>query len=511
MAARQKPRKRSRRYPPSRRGLDEAGMLEYFAATHLKHAGNKPEWYGKPFFLESWQRDYIWNPIFATGKTVGKGEDARFVRRYRSALVMEPRDWGKTELAAAMVLSESNVHPVWMGQYGIIAYDEPQARKILATLAAMIHQDPDLNALWDTGKKEIVNRETGAVIKVFPYSPGAIQSWHFNMLVADELHVWRDNSVWNAIVSGMGNVENSLIIAITTAAAERSGFLWDWIAGSEDITSVFEDPNAYCVWFGADDADNPDERSTWRKVCLPSWVKLDTIAMQRKRLSKTNFERYILNRFPVEKEPDRSMRPRDISACVRNGDGFDFEQPFVLGVDGATSGDTFAIVAHQSRDGQDFFHEWIYDRPGERGYYDLNQIEGVIAGLAQKYHCAVGIDPARLLLMAQQLQDDFGIEIYEVQQSNKIMCPACSILQNSVRSHKCHLGGTPKLAEHLKNCRDLEREPYGVRWTSNRHGQGTERIDAAIAAAIAKWMTQTMPEELSFADTGGIWTLPDAV
>ena len=37
---------RSRRVKPSKSGLEEAGLLEFYAATHLHHAGNKPEWYG---------------------------------------------------------------------------------------------------------------------------------------------------------------------------------------------------------------------------------------------------------------------------------------------------------------------------------------------------------------------------------------------------------------------------------------------------------------------------------
>lgn len=483
-------------------GRDEAGLLEWFAATHLHHVGNDG-YYGQPFYLEDWQRENIWEPVFGTGEATEAGID----RTYSTALVGMPRDYGKTELICAMVLAEANVHPVQLGQYGIIAYSKEQAAKILGTIKAMVNLDPDLKALWQPLKHEVQNRETGAVIKVFPYTEGALQSWHFNLLIADELHVWRDDTIWNAAVSGMTHVPNSLLLAITTAAAERKGFLWDWVNGTKELTGVLDDPHAYCWWLGADDADGMDDRDLWAELALPSWVTVEQIEAARIRMSSNDFERYILNRFPRSKTQDPALDPEDVDACSESEAPLDFELPFSLAVDGATSGDAFAIVAHQEVDGTDRWHEWVFDEPGEDGYYDLNQIEQLIAGIAQKYRCKVGIDQSRLLLMAQQLQDDYGVEVYAIRQDNPTMCQACSTVANSIRSHRSALAGCPKLADHLKNCLRADREPYGVRWTSERHGQGTRRIDAAIAAAMAKWMTDTAPRELSFAETGGVWRI----
>ena len=194
-------------------------------------------------------------------------------------------------------------------------------------------------------------------------------------------------------------------------------------------------------------------------------------------------------------------------ACQRIGNLFDFNKPFMLGVDGATSGDSFAIVAHQVVDGIDCYQEWVFDEPGESGYYDLNQIEELIAWLSQKYKCPVGIDPARLLLMAQQLQDDYGVKIFEVSQNNKIMCAASEMVARSIKEKRTSLDGCPKLAEHLTNCTQLIREPFGWRFSSEKHGQGTDRIDAAIAAAIAKYSTTTVGPTVSFVESGGIWTV----
>lgn len=500
---------RSKRVKISKSGMAEAQLLEYYCATHIRHAGNKPEWYGRPFYLEEWQKRNIWYPVFGTGRTVRAGGRSYFKRRYRTALIGMPRDFGKTELICSMMLSEANMHVVHEGQYGIVAYDEDQARKILKTLGAMIRQDHDLKALWEVGKTEIENRDTGAVIKVFPYSEGAVQSWHYNVLIADELHVWSGTSVWDAIVSGMGQVENSLLLAITTAGEDRRGLLWELLNGSEDVTCIFDDPHAYCWWWGADeDADIDDER-VWERLALPSWISVDNIRALRRKLTRRNFERYVLNRFPTIKRAERAMRPADIRACALRAGGVDFSRRFVLAVDGAVRGDSFAVVAHQKgEDGADNFHEWVFDTPPEdTGVYNVAAIGQLVAGLHQKYGCPVGIDPARLMLWATTLQDDYGVEIYEISQNNRTMCAATQLLVHSVSTRHASFEGCPKLAEHCENAVAVSKEPWGERLGSERHGQGSPRIDAAVAGAMAMWMTSVMPEELTFEETGGVWSV----
>lgn len=501
--------RRSKRVKISKSGAEEAQLLEYFAATHLHHAGNKPEWYGRPFFLEDFQRKYIWYPVFGTGRRVNRDGRSVFLRRYRTGLICMPRDFGKTELASAMLLSEASMHPVNMGQYGIVAYDDSQARKILQTVKAMIKQDDDLRSQWDTNSGEITHRESSAVIRVFPYSEGAVQSWHFNMLIADELHVWRGNRVWDAIVSGMSQVENSLLLAITTAGEERKGLLWDLLNGSEDVTCAFDDPTTYAWWWCADDSADIDDERVYEKLALPSWITIENMRTSRRKLSRKAFERYVFNRYPTTKTAARAMKPSDIRACLRIKSDFDYSKPFCLAIDGAVSGDAFAIVAHQEDDdGYDQFDARIYtEPPPEKGYYDLNQIGQLVAHVAQKYRVPVGIDPSRLLLWANVLHDDYGVELYEIRQRNDIMCNAASIMMNSVRSHKAALGGLELLAEHMENCTEVERQPYGVRFGSEGHGKGSKRIDGAIAGCMAMWMTQMMPKVTSFEESGGVWSL----
>lgn len=471
--------RRSKRIRASKSGIEEASRLEYFAATKLHHVGND-DWYGTPFYLEDWQLKNIWTPIFGTGRMVG----GVFRRRYRTALIGMPRDFGKTELACAMLLTEANMHPVHNGQYGIVAYSKEQAHKILRTLKSMIALDADLRAIWEPNKSEVVNTENGSVIKVFPYSEGALQSWHFNMLIADELHVWRDDAVWNAIISGMGSIPNSLIVAITTASAKREGFLWDWLSGTPELESVFDDPEAYCWWHGADDKDDPDSRATLEKLALPSWVSVEDMERQRKRLSKRNFERYILNRFPSADVASAFFTSLQLGACCKEKNEFDFDQPFALGIDGATSGDSFAVVGFQRRGGAGYTCEWVWDEPDEEtGHYPLGQIMETVADLCTRYYPeVVGIDPNRMIVMSNQLSDVYGIETTSFAQNNATMCQATSLVVHLVKSRELRLRGCDKLRRHLGNTVEDDKGSYGSRFGKD---DKRSKIDAAIALAIA--------------------------
>lgn len=471
--------KRSKRVRISSAGYDEAGRLEYFAATHLHHVGNDA-YAGTPFFLEDWQRKKIWLPVFGTGRMVG----GTFRRRYRAALIGMPRNFGKTEIACAILMADCFMHPVYNGQYGIVAHDKDQAGKILRALKSMISLDADLRSVWQMNKGELVNAETGAVIKVFPYSEGSIQSWHFNLLIADELHVWRDSTMWNAIVSGMGSIPNSLVVAITTAGGARKGFLWDWLNGSEDLTSVWEDDEAYCWWHALPEGKPVDDRSEWRKLILPSWIKIEDIERQYKRLTRASFERYIMNRFPSKVTSEHCFTARQISACCKEPNDFDFDYPWTMGIDGATSGDSFAIVAYQRRDDGAHTMEWVFDEPDEdTGHYPLGQIMELIAALCTEHWPAVvGIDPARMIVMSNQLKDVYGIETTTFAQNNPTMCQATSLVVNLVKSRALRLKGCTKLQDHLANTVRDDKGAYGERFGKD---DKRSKIDAAIALAIA--------------------------
>lgn len=477
----------------SKAGLRQAKAYELFLGLHCRHVDN--EFYGEPFLLEHWQRKHIWNPIFAAGRFEG----GKFRRRYRRALIGLPRDGGKTETAVGILLTIANMEPVHQGEYGFIASSKTQALKAFRKLKSMIMQDADLSAAWEVLTTEVVHRETGARIMVFPYSEAAMQSYHFNVAIVDEYHVHKSAAILEAVISGQKSITNALCIVITTAGPHREGPLWELIPQWE------ADPAAYVYWLGASDSDRIDDPKVWRKVSPMSWVSLDDIADQFASTSRRSFERYTLNRVPLTADASAAVSPAALAKCVKRPSQFDFEKPFVVGVDGAQSGDAFGIICVQ-QDGEDvdFFEHVFDDPPDDTGFYDLVQIEQLIAELYAKQRPLIAIDPSRLLLLAQHLDQEYDVPLVAVKQDNASMCPASALIVNAVRSGKARLGGCPKLAAHLGNAVLLEKEPWGERLGSVGTGPSKKRIDAAIAAAIAMYALSTQPPpRKSFVETGG--------
>ena len=444
-------------------------------STLCRHVSND-QYYGRPFLLEPFQRENMWKPIFACGEMEG----GRFKRLFRRAIIGLPSGYGKTEFAAGLIITIATMEPIHNGQYGVAASSIDQSRNIFEKIETMIKLDDTLDSQWRIGKNVFEHKETGAKIMILPNKPAAFESWHFNVLVLDELHVYRDDKVWNAALKGQKVLWNPLTIGITTAADSREGFLWEALERADN------DPGLYVYWLGLDDTDDIDDPEAWKKLMVASWVTQESIEDQRNMaVSKRSFERYTANRFPANKGAFSCFMAYELDECETEENDFDFDEPFTLGIDGATAGDSFAIVAYQERDGIGYTREWVFDEPDENtGHYNLSQIMELIASICQEHYPeVVGIDPNRLIVMDSQLREMYGIETVSFAQNNVTMCAATSLTLQKVKDGDLRLRGCPKLREQLANTVEEAREPYGIRFGKDK---SRSKIDAAIALAIAQ-------------------------
>ena len=460
----------------SEQGRREAKMRKLCAEVCLKFVGND-EFYGRPFSFEPWQEKNVWNPIFGCG-TFDKATGT-FHRKYRRALIGLERGIGKTVNACGLLLTEATMNPVFNGQYGLIADSEDNAKNAFQVLTAMVRTSPEMDRIWECYKKEIRNRETGAWIRTFPNKVGAVQGWHFNFVICDEVHVYRDDSIWKAVTSGQRGIPNALAIAITTASESREGFLWDWFCRLRKG----EDPACYCYWVGIDEDDDPKNRKCWRKVMVSPRVTMAALEDQLMNLGWRDFMRYQLNFFPRDRYEEPFVEAENVDACQEIDVPLDFDEWFAVGVDAAPSGDDTAVVAaQQKRDGTWAFKEWVW--PGQRA--DFNDLADVLDQLAlEPGNPTIVIDPNRLKLVKDWLWNERGIDLFDFPQTPKAMCPASELLRRSVRMHQAAFHSVPTLAKHLKNAVAVESKAYGDRISSTGHGPGSARIDAAVAAAMA--------------------------
>lgn len=461
----------------SREGLMIARDYEHCLSSMCHHVSND-SYYGKPFLLEPFQRENMWKPLFACGHM----ENGKFKRDFRRAIFGLPSGLGKTELAAALVLVISTMEIIYNGQYCVVASSKDQVKNIFEKIVTMIKLNSTWKEQWNVNKDVIENKQTGSKIMVLPNKADALESWHFNVLVFDELHTYKDSKVWDAGLKGKKVLENPLSIGITTAGDSREGFLW------ETLEKADKDKGMYLYWLGLDDKDNINDKRAWEKLMVASWVTWESIQDQRGMASTERaFERYAANRFPKTSTSEACFTSLQLDTCERGKNDFDFDSPFTLGIDGATSGDSFAIVAYQERENKNgnaksFTKSWIFDEPGDDGYYDTSQIAELIASINEHYPEVIGVDPNRMIVLSHHLEDMYGIEPVSFAQNNQVMCQATAIVMNLVRSKKLKLKGEPKLRRHLENTVKLEREPYGVRFGKD---EKRSKIDGAIALGIA--------------------------
>lgn len=206
----------------TREGLVIARDYERCFTSMCRHVAND-SYYAQPFYLEEFQRENIWKPLFASGKMTARG----FKRKYRRAIIGLPSGYGKSELCAGILLTVATMEPVHNGQYGMVASSKDQIRNVYEKICTMIKLNPTWREQWDIGKNIITHKETNAKIMILPNTADALESWHFNFLIFDELHTYPDSKVWDAGVKGQKVLWNPLTVGITTAGDKRESFLWE--------------------------------------------------------------------------------------------------------------------------------------------------------------------------------------------------------------------------------------------------------------------------------------------
>ena len=471
-----------------------ADLYDYFGRTYIRHTDR--DYYDKPFVLDPFQYDDIWKPIYGTLTKDGK-------RWYRRALIGLPRYTGKSELSGRIVITNMMMEPCPEGEYGIIATSKEQAQIVFGKVSAMIRLDPDLSAKFDVLRRAIVNKETRATLKVYPAEEAAVQGAHFVCCVADEVHVWKGTALYSAIVSGMKD-ENSLLVMITTAAKARSGALWDYI-----LPNVLKDQRAYVCWKGAQSIEDqmagkpfdPLDRRAWRRACVASWQSMDQMEDLFESMPLSDFIRYILNVFPPDDlVQDRAFRPFKVNRCIDKSP-FEWSRGrLCAAIDGAVSGDRFAIVYGYLE--KTDFHVYpiiLGKSQAFRGkYYDLTAAELLLVEYQEEFYVdRTVIDPARMLMMAQHLVDKHGIPVEEYKQDGKNMGAASQFLESIIEDERLHVHGpaSEELAVHLKNAVRDDAHAFGWRIGKPRE---ESKIDGAIATAMCAITLDAMGSAPSF-------------
>lgn len=506
----------------------------------LKHPKSKLP--GGKFQLDPWQEEIIrriYGPRHEDGSRVVK-----------NVVLLIPRGNRKTSLAAAIALLHSRgPEAVPGGEILAAASDRKQAKIAFKELAGLI--DPGAAYAPNLGNSaKTIDEERGAKVRAYTNTitfpngsifeaissdAGTAQGRSPNLILADEIHVWekRDpRELWAALRAGVNKVPNSLTITMTTAGRGQENLAWDVIDYARKVRDgVIDDPATLAILYEADrDCDWRDER-VWHAVNpglahgYPDLAGLRQMAREAEHrpADRDAFCRYHLNIWQ-----DNSASPFiDMAVYDQGKDPIDVAslagKPAWIGVDLSSNVDLTAVVA-VFKDGDSYlclpwffcpaenlekratkdgvpYPAWAKDgylTPTPGPAVDYNEVENHIRDLCTRYDVqAIGFDPWSARQTMQRLQQE-GLPVVEVRQGWATMSPMISELERAIISGKFKHGGNPLLRWCFDNVA-VETDKAGNK--SFNKSKSTDRIDGAVAAAMAVGLASIVEEETSIYDS----------
>ena len=230
------------------RVINFIGKLKHFTGKHN----------GKPFILEDWQKFIIYS-LYGFYHRDGS-------RMVKNAYIEVARKNGKTALVAALCL------------YHLIADHEANAQVILSATSAKQAKicfdmcSHFLRPLDPKGKyfkrfrDNIKFDATTSSLHIVAADASRLDGFNASMFVCDELHEFKDGSVFNVLQSSQGMRENPIGICITTAGFNRSSFCYSMRSSMVELLhGKKQDDSQFAVIYTLDDGDDYDNEQLWVK------------------------------------------------------------------------------------------------------------------------------------------------------------------------------------------------------------------------------------------------------
>lgn len=483
-------------------------MLKF--ADILKHP--KAEGPDRRPLKARWQRrivERIYGPSDENGR-----------RQVKTVFALLPRGARKTTLASVLALGHT-MGPEQRpgGQIVSAASDRTQARLAYDEAMEMIRLDKRLQSavrVRDT-KNRIEHPRSRSTYVAISAEGDAQHGKTPSFVLADELHVWRGFSLWNALDTGTSKVPDSLKVIITTAGERTEGICFDLFQYALKVLENPErDPSFLPIIFQADPGAAWDDERLWHTVNpglsdgFPDLEALRAEARLARQLPRQRaaFEQTHLNRWGdgsvagwVEMEVyDEGAAPIDEELLEGSA--------ATIAVDMSKSYDLTAVsVAFQDRDGgftvltYPFLPETALKRratetdvpwqewadkelltviPGD--LIDDDVIEAKIRELCDLYEVQeIAFDPKFAAKLMGRLADD-GLPAVECPQRPLVMGPFYHELQKAIIGRKFRHGGHPILRWSVQNAVPIYGDT-GLPYLSKK--KSTQAIDPLVAAAMA--------------------------
>lgn len=453
---------------------------------------------GQPFKLLPFQRDLL-DDIYRL--------DADGNRLRRLYVLGLPRKNGKSQLGAAIALyhlvaDTADAAPQVISAAG----DRKQARLVFDEARRMVQASPELRAVCTVHRDVITCHRNGGTYRAVSADAGLQQGLNPTAVIFDELHIFKNGELFQALTLGSAARKSPLFLVISTAGYDLESPLGKLYSmglrtdghrmNGTPRKGENVDPSLGMTWYGPEPGEDVDPGSpeAWERF-NPSWPLLNAqeFGSAFRTTPESAFIRYRLNGWTSS---ESSWLPHGVWDGLYVPDrNIGEREEVVLGFDGAWKGDSTGLVAIAL---EDFHHEvlGVWEAPPHDPMWrtPATEVEDTIRAAIDFYSVReVTADPWRFEQSLLKLQDE-GAPIVEFPTNSLArIIPATQAFYEACMDGTLSHDGNPVLARHIGNA-VLREDARGSRITKVNRSSHLH-IDLAVAAVIGHHRAKVWREE----------------
>ena len=518
----------------------EAEKRINFIERECKHY--EAPWAGKPFLLLLWEKVII--ELFYSFKVYDE-DLQRWVRRFKEMTLLVSRKAGKTPLIGSLVLAE-----FYCGEIGTkvmcSSNDYDQASLMFDGINAMREESPRLertshknikgiymgNQKHKNARGKFSYQNKGSIRKMSSKG-GAKEGRNLKVVVADEVHEMKDNSLIEPLRQAISTQDEPIYIEITTEGFIE-GYLDDRLEMARKVLRGEAENDRWLILLYTQDSEEEiwqDEQSWYKSN--PSLGIVKKFSYLRERLEEAR-RQPSTRAFTLAK--DFNLK-QNVSVAwlsleqVRDEGQFTLEQfrglPFIGGCDFAETTDLCAAVIMLKQPDNDmtylYPHYWIpeskadvaledgdnalnpekkdYREWARQGYVTICKgSEVFVADVAdwfyelyrtyKIYPFRVGYDNRFALEFRRRFEDLIGTGVAEqVLQTTVSLSEPMRAMEAELTNHRICYNGNPVFKWNLENMA-VDTDKNGYIKPKKNFGQPRNRIDGGAAALNCYAMLQ---------------------
>lgn len=389
--------------------------------------------------------------------------------RYRECYVQIPRKNWKSLMASIIT--------AYFGSKGkpgdeiyIAAKDSEQAKIVYKEAVNNIQNSRELNLIFKVTRDVIENKYSGVTIKRLTADALKAHGLAPYISICDELHTWdsetgrstRGQDMIEALTTGSGDREESMVIYITTAGSNMEGVAYARYDKGKQIAqgSIEDDSFGFFCW-EAEEHDPIDDPKTWYKAnpgltagFLP-FEAFEEVYKSAALLDLESFERFRLNKWIRRNESEGFISPYHWdNAHNKNVTHIPEGAEIVVGFDGSLTDDSTGFVGLDVETGvMEVLHKWENDRTDRNWFVDIEEVKEAMVDIQKRFDVKiVYADPSRHQEVVKSWIKDYGVHaVRDIPPSPARMFPMCEEFRTDLYSGILSHNGNKRFREHVLN------------------------------------------------------------